>query len=116
MRASLRRSALELCVFPFLLCGVVSLNGSVLAADLIVDGSGGGDFEFIQDAIGAAVDGDRVLVRSGTYEENVDFVGKDIVVESESGANSTIIDGTDSGSVVTFRVESLVARCCAVSR
>ncbi|MCA9755377.1 MAG: hypothetical protein KDA27_06210 [Candidatus Eisenbacteria bacterium] len=103
MRASLRRSALELCVFPFLLCGVVSLNGSVLAADLIVDGSGGGDFEFIQDAIGAAVDGDRVLVRSGTYEENVDFVGKDIVVESESGANSTIIDGTDSGSVVTFQ-------------
>jgi hypothetical protein len=34
--------------------------------------------------------------------ENVDFVGKAIVVLSACGPDSTVIDGDQAGSVVTF--------------
>jgi predicted outer membrane repeat protein len=61
-----------------------------------------GDYPTIQEAIDAAMTGDTVLVAPGTYAENIDFLGKDITVKSSEGAESTIIDGMESGSVVTF--------------
>ena len=60
------------------------------------------DHGTIQDAIVAASVGDRVLVAPGTYEENLDFLGKGILVQSEAGADVTIIDGGASGPTVTF--------------
>ena len=60
------------------------------------------DHSTIQAGIEAAADGDLVLVAPGTYVENIDFLGKDITVRSEAGAASTAIDGSQSGSVVTF--------------
>ncbi len=68
----------------------------------------------IQGGINYAVDGDTVLVNSGTYYENIDFKGKKIVVASwylldsdSSQISSTVIDGQyprnpDSASVVRF--------------
>ena len=56
----------------------------------------------IQAGIDAAVDGDLVLVAPGTYIENIDFLGKAITVRSEAGAETTVIDGNDAGSVVWF--------------
>ena len=56
----------------------------------------------IQEAISVAVDGDTVLVAPGTYPENINFLGKSITVKSETGAENTIINGGDIGSVVTF--------------
>ena len=56
----------------------------------------------IQDGIEAAVDGDFLLVAPGTYFENIDFLGKSIILQSESGADMTVIDGSHAGSVVTF--------------
>ena len=56
----------------------------------------------IQAGIDAAVDGDLVLVAPGTYVENIDFLGKAIAVQSEDGADVTIIDGNQEGSVVIF--------------
>ena len=56
----------------------------------------------IQAAIDFAVDGDVVLVAPGTYVENINFSGKNIVVESSDGAATTTIDGNGIGTVVVF--------------
>ncbi|HTS34944.1 MAG TPA: choice-of-anchor Q domain-containing protein [Candidatus Solibacter sp.] len=61
------------------------------------------DQSTIQAAIDAANTGDLVLVSPGTYTENIDFHGKAITVRSMSGAPTTIIDGGNVGTVVTFQ-------------
>ncbi len=61
------------------------------------------DFGTIQGAISDAgtVDGDEIVVASGTYPEVIDFIGKAITVRSASGdPNDTIIDGTGNFHVV----------------
>ncbi|MGA1871118.1 MAG: choice-of-anchor Q domain-containing protein [bacterium] len=59
----------------------------------------------IQSAIEDASDDDTVLVSEGVYCENIDFLGKAITVKSTMGAHTTHIDGTGSGSVVTFAAQ-----------
>ena len=62
-----------------------------------------------QSEIDAASDGDTILVAPGTYEGNINFNGKNVVVASEylttgdtSYISTTIIDAKQSGSVVRF--------------
>ncbi|MHC4944847.1 MAG: FG-GAP-like repeat-containing protein [Planctomycetota bacterium] len=62
-----------------------------------------GDYPTIQQAIDAAVDGNVVIVDSGTYVENIDFLGKAISVQSSEGPEATVIEGNQAGSVVTFQ-------------
>ncbi len=56
----------------------------------------------IQAGIDAAEDGNLILVAPGTYVENIDFFGKSITLQSEAGADLTIIDGDQAGSVVAL--------------
>ncbi len=60
------------------------------------------DYLTIQSAIDAALHSDTVLVSDGTYVENIDFLGKDVVVLSVNGPEVTTIDGNADGSVVTM--------------
>jgi len=59
-------------------------------------------YSTIQAAINAASNGDTVRVSDGTYTENINFLGKAIKVEHLGSPYNCIIDGNQSGSVVTF--------------
>jgi hypothetical protein len=75
---------------------------NVLAGTWIVGQNGKSDFDTIQGAIEAANEGDEVLVMTGHYDEQINFLGKAITVVSESGPENTTIDGNGEGSVVSF--------------
>ena len=64
----------------------------------------------IQSAINAATNGDTVLVQPGTYQETIDFLGKEITVESSGGASVTTIPDCRSALDELVDVEFLVLR------
>lgn len=120
----MKRCLLFICVAFSLLLASASLHGGdpALAADsgriwhvseagndLTGDGTQESPLGMIQTAINAASHGDTVLVEKGTYVENINFLGKAILLAShfifdglESSIDSTVIDGGGSGTVVTF--------------
>jgi parallel beta-helix repeat protein len=55
-----------------------------------VDDSGGADFTTIQDAVNISNDGDTIIVRDGSYTENV-AVDKSITIESENGSAAVTV-------------------------
>ncbi len=60
-----------------------------------------GDYPSIQTAIGAASDGDVVCVAAGTYQEQVDLLGKAITVTGVTGG-LTVIDAGGFARPVSF--------------
>ena len=59
------------------------------------------DYPAIQQAIDAAVQSDIIIVRQGTYVENIDFLGKAVIVISELGPEVTVIDGENRGILIS---------------
>ncbi|MBN1435594.1 MAG: right-handed parallel beta-helix repeat-containing protein, partial [Sedimentisphaerales bacterium] len=67
----------------------------------------GQEYDHIQHAIEQAVDDDELVAAAGTYYENIDFGGKNIVLRSADPCNwamvaETIIQGDGTLPVVTF--------------
>ncbi|MCF7912768.1 MAG: DUF1565 domain-containing protein [Candidatus Cloacimonetes bacterium] len=67
------------------------------------------DYATIQEGINESVSGDIILVSPGTYQENIIFYGKEIIVASlfyttqdTIYISETILDGNQTGRVVTF--------------
>lgn len=56
----------------------------------------------IQAGINAAQNGDTVLVAPGTYNENIDFLGKAITVTSSGGAATTVLRSAIYAPTVLF--------------
>ena len=77
------------------------------AATWYIKPDGTGDAPDIQAGITAAANGDTVLLAAGTYtglgNRDIDFLGKAIVLTSESGPYVTIIDCQNSGGGVIFK-------------
>ena len=70
------------------------------------------DYPTIQQGIDASNNGDTVLVQPGTYYENINFNGHNIVLGSlflttgdTSYIEQTVIDGNAAGSVITLNTD-----------
>jgi len=83
--------------------------GMIYVDDDNVDGPWDGSlehpFQYLQDGINVANDGDSVYVFSGVYYEHV-VVDKTITLQGED-ANCTVIDGGGSGDVVYVSADSV---------
>jgi len=88
MRRKVLVGMLFICTMILFLCAFIS---SASAATLYVPD----DYPTIQAAVDAASDGDTIIVRDGTYVENVD-VNKRLTIRSENGADFTTVKSTKS--------------------
>lgn len=89
----------------FALLFTIAYGGSSSASGVELDVPG--QYATIQSAIFSAQSGDVIVVQPGTYNENLNFQGKAIVVTSLdphdfSTVTGTIIDGGQRGPVVAF--------------
>ena len=77
------------------------------AAEVItVDGAGPADYQSIQEAINNSQDGDTIVVKPGTYQEQVGFNGRRVTVRSEAPDDPAVVEATviagNSGHSVFF--------------
>lgn len=69
------------------------LSASALALEGVIHRVQSG-LNSIQSTIDQANDGDEIIVAPGIYREQIDLLGKSIVIRSESGAEHTLIDAS----------------------
>ena len=100
---STRARLLALVLAPILapILAVGTLSPAALADVLVVDPAGTGDHTTLAAAVQAAVDGDVILVKAGTYTQSVDVDDKALVIQAEAGAQPRVRN--------TFTVHDLAA-------
>jgi len=86
---------------------VLMVSGFCQAGTITVDDNGPANYNTIQEAIDNSFDYDVIEVQPGMYPEHINFYGKAITVTSTDPCDilvvyNTVIDGGDSGIVVTF--------------
>lgn len=67
-----------------------------------------GDYPTIQQAIDAAISGNTIIVAAGTYYENI-VIHESIILVGED-KETTIIDGSGTGDVVTITADDVTIR------
>lgn len=74
---------------------IVSVLIVPCAAEVItVDQTGPADYQSIQEAINNSQDGDTIVVRPGTYQEQVGFNGRRVTVRSENPDDPVVVEAT----------------------
>jgi hypothetical protein len=95
-----------------ILCGslaVLALTGALRAGVIVVDAAGGGDFTTVGAAIGAAMDGDILVIRPGDYtaEPALDTAGKALVIVGDTGGTTLLpvltVDQLAAGKTAVLR-------------
>ena len=85
----------------------IAMNSAAGAATWTVDDDGPADHASIGSALAVAATGDTIRVLPGAYTGpanlNLDFAGRDLVLISRDGAESTIIDGQGAGRFLWFQ-------------
>ncbi len=100
-----------------------ALGASVQAAEHVVRADGTGDFPTIQAAVDAAAPGDTILLEDGVFigsgNRDVRLFGKDLVIRSQNGPESCVIDSEgaagsphrafrlDAGETQATRIEGI---------
>ncbi len=86
---------------------LILMTPAAPATTIIVDWSGAGDYQTIQEGMDAASAGDTVLVAPGGYagpdNSGIDFEGRDIALVSMAGSVLTSIDCADSDRAFLFQ-------------
>ena len=114
---STHRSPLISIFYLLLSTFFILLASHSFATILTVKQDGTGDYTKIQDAINmASWNNDTILVWPGTYYENINFLGKDLVLASlfmttgdRQYIYNTIIDGNKNGCVITLQNQETMA-------
>lgn len=102
------KSRIPRSVLAAAILGLVLLPANATARTWRVEVDGSGDAPTIRAALDSAVSGDVVDVGPGTYHEHpIMGGGRDIILRGRFGAESTIIDGTDGGTVVQMDAGTL---------
>lgn len=86
---------------PLLLASVACFTPmGAFAATWVVDPGGGGTATTVAAGLALASAGDTVLVHPGTYVEHL-VMRAGVTLRSSSGPGATVLDGSDSGVVIT---------------
>jgi parallel beta-helix repeat protein len=107
MKASRTRWLGVLLVLALLLC-LAPATTALAATTWYVDDDGGADFTTIADAVAAASAGDTIIVKDGTYAAGA-TVDKSLVIQSENGYATTIVQGGFVLSAPNITIDGLTA-------
>jgi len=98
MRNKRLKHGVILSIFiTFMLC-MPSITLNVIAADIIVDDDGTGDYTTISAAILASSNGDTIWVKDGSYNEQL-LVDKSVTIIADNGVRPTIYVSTYSPGI-----------------
>jgi len=93
-------------VFVGLFC-LFGIYGNALGKTLYV--GSGQTYTSIQSAVNAASAGDKIVIKSGTYSENV-TINKSIEIGSESGYDYTTVVSKNGSNVFNIAADSVILR------
>lgn len=94
-----------LAILQLILFSVSIIVGGAESTTWVVDGSGSGDFNSIQDAIAASSDGDSIQINAGVYYEPVSIDKKITILGADDG--DVIIDGEHLGTVISVMADDV---------